>query len=303
MAPQNRLDVVERIAQDYPQDFDEAHHFELGDRAWIFIRRLAYALHQTDRRWGMNGRRGNPNDLSADATPYRGGPDASGGVFLIDVIAGAGGRDPQPAWFDVTQATIDAGTIGIWVQPEPVDGSPPAPTPAPTPDPPDGLDARRRAIIEAAMGRHDPAGAQFVHRVAYAASLEDSTIGQKRAAVDRPISDTTVGVREPDGLRAIAIVRRDGITDWRDYGIVGPEQVWVVPTPIDINGPVPPELDPPDPTPDPPAPTPPSGSIEDRVATLEARVSQLASHIQDLNANQFATVSQLGRLKATLRSV
>lgn len=114
--------IVAALAVEYPQEFADCHRPELGARAWAFIRRVAWVLHSTvDIRFGLNGKRGNVNDPSMDALSFR-NPMIPGGVEVIDVVAGAGGPQPRPAWIDVTQATLDAGTTGAYIQPEPVGG-------------------------------------------------------------------------------------------------------------------------------------------------------------------------------------
>lgn len=122
--------VVAALAAEYPQEFKDCHRPELGARAWAFIRRVAWVLHTTvDVRFGLNGKRGNVNDPSMDAVSFR-NPNGPGGVEIIDVVAGAGGANASPAWIDVTQATIAAGTTGAYIQPEPVSSTvPPVVTP------------------------------------------------------------------------------------------------------------------------------------------------------------------------------
>ena len=104
-----------------------------------FIRILAWEAHQIDPNFGLNGKRGDPNDISDDVLNYKGegadtDPTAGGAPrTVIDVIAGAGGPNPTPAWAVVTNPS--APVAAAWVQPtdpgveEPI----PAPTPEPTP--------------------------------------------------------------------------------------------------------------------------------------------------------------------------
>lgn len=301
MSAPNYLHIVERLSREFPTEFRNAHRKDASGHyvpeAHDFIRRLAWTIRQTDPSCGLNAKRGDPNDQSMDALAFKGGPAAAGGIWIVDVISAAGTDDAEPAWTDVTQQTIDKGDIGGWIEPQPVGGS----TPTPTPTPGTGLDPAVKAVIERHMDRFDAADPQFVHRVAYASWREAATVGQKRAAVDRPISDTTLGIREAAGMRAVSIVQRDGIRDWRDHGIVGPEQVWVMPAPIDLGtpAPVPPVPDPPVPVPpvDPPSdPLPPVGDLEARVANLEAQTRGLIGHV-------FTLTNKLVELKQTLRSV
>ena len=123
--------VVANVAARYPQAWQRAHtdHPQTED----FIRLLAWELHSKhDARWGLNGKRGNPADLSDDVVAWRGDGTAvdavqGGPMEIIDVIAGAGGPNPQPAWI---VAPGGPGDRGAWVQPAPPD-VPPTVTPQP----------------------------------------------------------------------------------------------------------------------------------------------------------------------------
>lgn len=137
MSAPNHEHIVAQMRDAYPEAWRQAHTG--SSQTWDFIRLLASKLHSIDSRFGLNGKRGNGNDLSQDCVAYL--DDASPLVgadgrrlWIIDVIAGAGGNNPQPAWIDQTRATMNGGTTGLWVQPAPVVEQPPAP--APTPQPP-----------------------------------------------------------------------------------------------------------------------------------------------------------------------
>lgn len=138
----NLRHVVADLAAAYPQEWADCHRPERGERAWAFIRRLAWVLYsEYDNRFGLNGKRGNVRDLSMDAIAYLNLDSPAGGVEIYDVVGGAGGTNPQPAWIDQTLATVQAGTIGAWVEPTrpagvvtpaPPSSTPPAPSqPAP----------------------------------------------------------------------------------------------------------------------------------------------------------------------------
>lgn len=80
-----------------------------------------------DDRFGLNGKRGNPNDISDDAINFVGegpGHDPLTGqpVTVFDVIRGAGGPNPEPSW-----DRIDQAGPGAWVKPVPVLDTPPEP--------------------------------------------------------------------------------------------------------------------------------------------------------------------------------
>jgi len=132
MAVPNCLDVVQRVAAEYPQEFREAHTG--GPNTEKFIRRLAWVLYSQDKRWGLNGKRGDYNTISQDALNYFGegpGTDPKTGspITVVDVIGGAGGPNPQPSW----QVFSDLPGPGGWIKPEPVgSGSADGGTPSPT---------------------------------------------------------------------------------------------------------------------------------------------------------------------------
>jgi hypothetical protein len=103
----NRVEVVEDTAARCPGLILQDH---------TFTDAVASRLYREDARWGRNGKRGNVNDPSHDAIAYR--TDASPfGVAVVDIIGAAGSADARPAWIDQTDATIAAGTTGVWVAP------------------------------------------------------------------------------------------------------------------------------------------------------------------------------------------
>lgn len=82
-----------------------------------FLDAVVDRLRQSDARWGYHWKRGNVGDLSQDAVDYYyglGEPEGSTDVYIFDVIVGHCGDNPQPGWNDVTQATLDGGTVGRW---------------------------------------------------------------------------------------------------------------------------------------------------------------------------------------------
>lgn len=116
----------------------QAVHLEqpgLIHRPHGFTREVARRLHAIDARWGDNGKRGNPQDLSEDCVAFKAPGSPAGGVEIYDVIARANTVDAAPAWIDQTWATVANGTIGVWVQPQ---AAAPGPVPPPvvTPPPP-----------------------------------------------------------------------------------------------------------------------------------------------------------------------
>jgi hypothetical protein len=134
----NLKHIVEQARQLYPQDWKDAHTGNANTEG--FIRKCAPMLAAEDARFGLNGKRGNPNDISDDAVNVRGeGPGHNNDgtpCTVIDIIGGAGGPNPQPQWGVQTGAVESTGE---WVDsgeaptpPEPP--SPPAPIGQPYPD-------------------------------------------------------------------------------------------------------------------------------------------------------------------------
>ena len=108
-------DVVDAVAAERP-DLLAASCVEDGGNN-DFLDLVVDRLRQSDTRWGYNWKRGNTGDLSQDVVDYHWGSDTREGspnVYIIDMIVGHCGPNPEPGWMDQTQATADAGTIGRW---------------------------------------------------------------------------------------------------------------------------------------------------------------------------------------------
>lgn len=73
---------------------------------WDLMDAIVDTLRASDTNFAYNGKRGNPNDPSNDAVSYYYGSGAptegSTEVYVIDVISGHCGPNPQPAFNDVT---------------------------------------------------------------------------------------------------------------------------------------------------------------------------------------------------------
>src|SRR5688572_21297300 len=132
---------IEQLARDNPNTFACAH--TPAPCGHNFVKLVACKLNPepSEGPWGVNGKRGNPNDLSYDALNYRGvGPGTDrttgGAVTVIDFIVGAGAPGARVDWnaFDDPVASS-----GAWVKPSCkgdvwVDSSS-APAPAPKTSP------------------------------------------------------------------------------------------------------------------------------------------------------------------------
>ena len=111
----NMTAVVEAVARAYPGDLRNSCHESGGNNVWLY--RVVEALRRYDTRWGLNWKRGNVGDMSQDIVAYNfaAGPDeGTTNVYIIDVIGGHCGGNPDAAWIDNTEATRRAGTIGRW---------------------------------------------------------------------------------------------------------------------------------------------------------------------------------------------
>lgn len=121
MAVPNYLHVVKSVAQANPTEWKTAHTGGPGTEDFIKI--LAKEINVLDAAIGLNGKRGDPNDLSDDALCFRGegadhlvNPDGSTTpASVIDVIGGAGGPNPTPTWNVVSDPAKPIKTA--WVDP------------------------------------------------------------------------------------------------------------------------------------------------------------------------------------------
>lgn len=147
----NRRDVVEQVSAADPARFACAHTERSCKNDWI--KAVAWALHQTDARWGLNGKRGNANDLSMDVVTWRVGP-TDRHVQAFDICGACGGGSPSVTWSDITNwQTLGQPGTAIYIRPEPVGdpgsgggGTPTPPQAPPAPDYTAKLDAIAAAI-------------------------------------------------------------------------------------------------------------------------------------------------------------
>jgi hypothetical protein len=146
----NHLSHVAAAAERWPDEWRTAH--TNSSRTEDFIRLLASFLHhEIDPNVGLNGKRGNPNDISDDALavfdPNGDVVDRTGRrMIIIDCIIGAGGPDPRPGW-----SSVGGPSPGAWVQPARIHDAQPVPpdgggVPPPPPDVSAGLTERLKAI-------------------------------------------------------------------------------------------------------------------------------------------------------------
>jgi hypothetical protein len=108
----NHQGVVNSIAAANPAALRNSCQPEGG--SWFFMDTVVDTLRNIDSRYGYNCKRGNCNDPSLDVISYHwgAGPDEkSTQVYCTDLIAGHCGSNPGLIWNDVTQITLDSGTV------------------------------------------------------------------------------------------------------------------------------------------------------------------------------------------------
>lgn len=170
----NLLVVVQQAKRDHSQAWKDAHTGNAHTEDFIKI--LAARCHAIDPRFGLNGKRGNPADLSDDALNFvgEGGGTTPDGrpCSVIDVIGAAGSAQARPQWIVFSQAP-DAN--GAWVKP----GLAPEPDPPHVCPPPvyppypvneadvDGAGVALFADFTQAQQSPNPQMFRFAFRIAY----------------------------------------------------------------------------------------------------------------------------------------
>lgn len=273
----NRKDVVEAVSAADPARFACAH-VEGRSCKHDWIKAVAAALHATDPKWGLNGKRGNPSDISMDVVTYRIGP-TDRHVQAFDICGSCGGGSPSVVWNDITNwATIGQPGTAIWIQPGPVSG--PAPPVVDT----TGTWTAAHAEILRRLGSSD------TKRIAeqLRSSFPAQEWGQKRADSARPISGDVIAVRANGRLTGVRVVPASSA------GVIGDisGQMFVAVAAVDHLGAgvvTPPPV--PTPTPEPsPSPSPtPSPVVVSLQPVLDA-IAALAAKVDALEARAAAVV-------------
>ena len=110
--------IVDAYAAANPTQLADSCQPEYGGTgSWDFLDGVVAALRAVDDRFGYNGKRGDVTDPSPDAVSYYHGEYSmiavgSPAVYVIDIIAGHCGDDPQPAWQNVT---VIGSLGGAWL--------------------------------------------------------------------------------------------------------------------------------------------------------------------------------------------
>jgi len=115
----NYVADVQRIANENPEAFQNCHTGNAHTED--FIRIVAAELNAKDPNVGLNGKRGNPNDISDDAINIMDeeGPGTTPdgeSCWVVDIVASAGAPNASVTWNPLPDAE---GSSGAWVQPGP----------------------------------------------------------------------------------------------------------------------------------------------------------------------------------------
>lgn len=123
MSIPNLTYVIEQTRQEFPTEWANAHTGNAHTED--FIRLVAKRFHAISPKFGLNGKRGNPLDISDDAVNFIGeGPGTTPGgqpCTVIDIIANAGAPNARPMW-GVFSDPVAAS--GAWVNPNSAPGLP-----------------------------------------------------------------------------------------------------------------------------------------------------------------------------------
>lgn len=125
----NYLEDVKAAQRKYPAEW-KAAHVDGHPKRYDFIVLLARDLYQKDTNVGCNGKRGDPRNLSMDALNIIDPEDGPGRTpngkrcWVVDVIARAGGSNPEPMWGAFSDPVASSGAwvhpMAVMLEPEPV---------------------------------------------------------------------------------------------------------------------------------------------------------------------------------------
>lgn len=110
---------IEQLARDNPNTFACAHTPAACGHNFVKLVACKLNPEPSTGKFGLNGKRGNPNDLSYDALNYQGegpGIDKTTGLpsTVIDFIGGAGAPGARVTW---TVFDDPVASSGAWVKP------------------------------------------------------------------------------------------------------------------------------------------------------------------------------------------
>lgn len=295
---------VEACRAKYPEAWACAHSGRGCATDFVILCARDIQTH-VDGRVGLNGKRGNPNDLSQDILAFKDIGTAvdvtrgSAPMEIVDICGSCGALNQHVTW---NPAPGGPGDRGAWVNPfsrEPSVGGGSAPG---APASSTLWEAKHGALLFRFVPASSP-DASFIQRVAeqFEHSFRGEGWGVKAAAAGRPISGDVIARRLPDGrLVGFRIVPASGAPTF--YDLSG--QVFIDVQPIDhlgVGG-----------APEQPAPTPPTQPqtpvptavnlqpVLDAIAALSAKVAALeaasAQSIGDVGAKVDSLSEQFGLL-------
>lgn len=130
----NLIRVIEQVKNDFPAAWRNCHRPDKSRaEAEEFARRAAWACSLADARFGLNGKRGDPNTISQDCVCFK---HDDGRESVIDFGAGAGGDNPAVQWSIVGHYLPPGPPLQLWIRAERVDGGSQQPPTTPPTTPP-----------------------------------------------------------------------------------------------------------------------------------------------------------------------
>ena len=110
----NLLFLVQELSVSHPVEWRNMHTG--NEHTEDFVRLLAKRAHALDKRFGLNGKRGNPNDISDDALNCLDAEDGPGTdittgkrCWVIDIAVDAGLPTAKPSWQQFTDPVASSG--------------------------------------------------------------------------------------------------------------------------------------------------------------------------------------------------
>lgn len=165
-------------------------------------------------RWGLNGKRGNPNDPSHDIFAYRWSDDPSQQPILVDVLGDGGGANVEA--FQIQPWPEPAGAV--WIAPGPVNAEPGPTTPPSTSSGPGSQLDREIAALLKRVADAENKIAELVARPVPVPSTP-ATVGLAGRRIALRAADGHFLCAEGGGGREV-VANRDDAGPWETFEIV-----------------------------------------------------------------------------------
>ncbi|HXG88756.1 MAG TPA: hypothetical protein VNJ02_10505 [Vicinamibacterales bacterium] len=184
----NRESDVHACAAKYPEAFACAHSGRPCSTDFVIL-----CARDLGDGWGVNGKRGNPRDLSQDILAFRDGGTAvdvtrgNAPMEIVDICGGCGAPGQRVVW---SPGPGGPGDRGAWVDPFSVQPSSGAGGPGPAPFPSAGWEARHSDVLMRLAAQGVNHNGLSTRRAAeqFAFSFPGEGWGMKSADPSRPAS-------------------------------------------------------------------------------------------------------------------